>query len=1459
MLKKLLSILLVICILPALPAAAQTTEYDASVFGNNAGYIIQEHFAEPTSVMAGTSERFISGWDTDYRGGHIRMSGGALRLDDISDSEKISMSRNMLPVKEGRMVFETALTIEKAMDSYFTVRLGDENGFALMLEFYDNYIYQVDKTGKKEVLTKFEYDKKINIKAYVSVDEKKISLLIDNILYEEKDFSAGCDAVDNVYLSTGEKAICAVRVHYVNAYVNYIVNERFISADEGCVPYGFEVARGDDTSGIDYAPGSPYADDRNGFALRGGSVANPYLTTTFENSNTCTELTWTMLMQEKQDGVFADIMQGDNTLVSVKTHNGSFYVNNTLIKENYLANMWYVFTVKTDNASKTFDVELNYKTVAENVSYSGGIPNKLSISKNSAYGELMLDDIGVSAAFEKYDDYPDEPVIAESHEANTGMIMYSMWREGMHFGWDTIAPYADKRKPLMGYYTEGQIEVADWQTKWLSEHGVDYAIYSFVRPNSLSGEPIKRSVRGEDLNDGYMNSLYKPHIKFAILLSAFGINASSSSPDEKKYHGADEFIENVIPYLSEYYFSDPQYMKINNRLPLYAYGINSMISTLGGASEVKKVLDALDAEAVSLGYDGIIFCADAASSGAHSGTESIAFENTCVWSYGSTSGNADAIKIKINDEYKYSPNAIASIPMGYNDTPWRECDSSDMMNPEQVASVCEYVVNHDAYKASPHKMVTFTCWNEYGEGHYFAPSTIGGFGYVNAIRSAFTSEGEKTDEQVPTDGSVARMEALYPPGRGALSIRADQRYTEDDMKNRTLLYRKDFNSAEESAWSRLGNCTAEFKDGAIECVATDKIPGIYFALDDAPDISEVKALRLRGYSKGAKFFRVYYTTENNTTEGQGKYFDSTRITRPDGYTDYILYPATISEDSGYPTPTGRITGVRISTEDDLYLNGAKFGLDYLEFYSDTADREILYRYEYDDKNVKTINKSSCTAAFKGGALECVATENDCQLYMYDDTGIDISDVEAVKIRAYAKGSNEFKLYYITENDRTYGGGKNFIATNISDDGEYADYILTHPPLSPAPTGKIVGFRIDPHDKIYLNGAEFGIDRVEFLGNKLNCSLVLDGQKVEFMSLPTKKDGIWYIPAYSVALNEMKAFPVWDESTKTLTVKRKKQTLSVTAGSSEVVVNGRKTVWSAAPYLEKGNLYVPCEEYAAALGYDVNLAETSDTYICSTRAEFALEARGEDYGDNLAIGFKSSSGSDYLMMNMSSTLNFEDVNGEEALKIVPDKTGTDALFSARYVNYKGVRTKLDDIVTKGTKMKVSFSFMGVCNGIAVENRTGNHIDKKISRTNINPNNWTTFTCVFDNSTVENNGEARWLTLRVISSDGQEPYLYIKDYNIQIYEETELTGYSSDFDVYVTAPVNQLSGTKYNCFAAEYSSDGRLVSVKAIADGDTAEDGEVSKKYTYSPGGGSSVKLFLWSDTAPLCEIKELQKR
>ena len=174
MLKKLLSILLVICILPALPAAAQTTEYDASVFGNNAGYIIQEHFAEPTSVMAGTSERFISGWDTDYRGGHIRMSGGALRLDDISDSEKISMSRNMLPVKEGRMVFETALTIEKAMDSYFTVRLGDENGFALMLEFYDNYIYQVDKTGKKEVLTKFEYDKKINIKWLAHIVKQKI-------------------------------------------------------------------------------------------------------------------------------------------------------------------------------------------------------------------------------------------------------------------------------------------------------------------------------------------------------------------------------------------------------------------------------------------------------------------------------------------------------------------------------------------------------------------------------------------------------------------------------------------------------------------------------------------------------------------------------------------------------------------------------------------------------------------------------------------------------------------------------------------------------------------------------------------------------------------------------------------------------------------------------------------------------------------------------------------------------------------------------------------------------------------------------------------------------------------------------------------------------------------------------------------------------------------------------------
>lgn len=1460
MIKKLLSIALAISLLPSFSVQAVTTEYDASVFGNNAEYLIEEHFADSTStVIGGENERIISGWDIDYRGGDVRIHGGALRLCDTSPAEKISLSREFLTVKDGEVVFETGLTVENSVKSKFGLSIGNENEDVFELVFTDCAMHVVGSDGSLCQIKDFSYDTEIRIKAVISIDKGIVSLLIDNMFIDEIPIPATCEYIDKLYMSTGNSEICNVKIHYVNMYRNFIINERFINSSVGEIPFGFSLADNSSASGTAYAPGSPYVDDRNGFSLVGTSAdIENILETSFDNIYENTYVSWRMLLPLNSNSINAKLFDNDKELLCIKAENENLFSDNTVIRKNYSDKLWYTFEIEINSDTGTYDIKLNHKTVAENISYPGGIPNRIVFGiQSSSDVQVIIDDIIISKVYEKLADYPTEPIPAASTEANTGMIMYSMWREGMHFGWDTISPYADERKPLMGYYTEGQIEVADWQTKWLSEHGVDYAIYSFVRPSSLSGEPIKQPIRSEDLHGGFLRSEYKQYMNFAIMLTAFGINGASHSAEEQKYHDADEFIENVIPYISEYYFQDPQYMKINNRLPVYSYAIRSMVSVFGTAQDTRRVIEALNNEAISLGYDGIIFCADASSTKAHECVESIGLDYVTIWSYGAQSGNVDSIKTKINSEYIYRSDAVASVPMGYNDTPWRD-SVSGLMTPDDVLDICDYLSTHDSYKQSPHKMVTFTCWNEFGEGHYYCPSTIGGFGYLNAIRSVFTADGVKSDEEIPNEESVARMEALYPNGRGMLKRRPDQKYTEADVQNRELLFRKDFNSEEDSPWTYKGNCTAAFVNGSIEAVATNKISGLYFNIENGPDISEVKAMRLKAYSDGEKFFRIYYKTENNTAEGQGKYFDSTAVTRKDGYTEYIMYPNVINEESGNEIPTGRITSIRISPEDNLHLYGQNFGIDYLEMLGDYTEREILLRYEPDDQNIKKMNFTSCSASFTGGSMECLATANDPQIYIKCDTGIDISKVKSVKIKAYTTGCNELRFYYITENNTAYGGGKVFRTTDVSGNSEYTEYELLHGDIGQAPTGKITGFRIDPADDIYMQGATFGIDRIELCGDVINHNLVIDGVDAEFSSPAKTVNGIAYVPVYSVLMNEAGAYAEWDEPTKTLTAEKNEKRLTVTADSHTAEINGRITNLEYAPFYENGNLYVPCEEYFEAFGYDVNYVNSINTFVCETGTDFSLSVRGFDYGENLCIEYANATGSDYVMTNMESGLHVEEVNGESALKLVPLKGGTDGLFTVRCVNIGGIRKKLDDVIKLGGKIKVSFQYMGVCSQVSIENRSGNSIDQSAKKIAISDDKWTEFSYVFDNSTI-NVTDARWLTLRIKSTAGQSPYLYVKDFKIQSYEETELKTYESDVNIILTAPTGSPDAVDYTLFVAGYDDSGKLISLDKILEGNTGDVGENITEFTYTPDGSSTVKMFLWSDFKPLYIMKELHKR
>ena len=91
-----------------------------------------------------------------------------------------------------------------------------------------------------------------------------------------------------------------------------------------------------------------------------------------------------------------------------------------------------------------------------------------------------------------------------------------LWREGNHFGWDSLVPF-DNRTPLLGYLEDGNVEVADWETKFMAEHGITTYVPCWYRNSGYNATPIKDPRNSAKLH-AFLKSDYCEYLNFAILL-----------------------------------------------------------------------------------------------------------------------------------------------------------------------------------------------------------------------------------------------------------------------------------------------------------------------------------------------------------------------------------------------------------------------------------------------------------------------------------------------------------------------------------------------------------------------------------------------------------------------------------------------------------------------------------------------------------------------------------------------------------------------------------------------------------------------------------------------------------------------------------------------------------------------------------------------------------------------------
>lgn len=490
-------------------------------------------------------------------------------------------------------------------------------------------------------------------------------------------------------------------------------------------------------------------------------------------------------------------------------------------------------------------------------------------------GGQILDDVKISKIPETKTVINDAQIPTKDG-IDVHMIVYPMWREGSHFGWDRIVGYPE-RKPYLGYYDSGNVEATNMQIKWMAEHGVDAFSIPFSRATGNRGQSVRISNRFETLHDGYFNSPYKDYIDFCILYS--GISKDS-------LNGPVDFKNNIVPFWIEHYFKHDNYAKTQSgEAVFYMYTMDSFYSVMEAVVLKDKNLETRTQEYVDSGKSA----ADASKlAKADVEAETKAMMKDCfdyleekVMAIKDTDGNAkytglyasfvaettstaqykkaaecgaDALfryaesqsagyKIAQLKRYNSAITAQESsgtdvdyVPggfMGFQRHPWGSGTSGGFLEPFELEEILTTIKTDIlAGKVSPEKTVVLGCWDEFGEGHYFMPAEVHGFGYMDAVRNVFGDGSSHTDIK-PTALEQRQYGWFYQNDGTAYN---SYEWPEEDDAARTVVkgwYFNDYTTADitgsssngfkigNSGWTVYSAASCEIVDGALKITAKE--------------------------------------------------------------------------------------------------------------------------------------------------------------------------------------------------------------------------------------------------------------------------------------------------------------------------------------------------------------------------------------------------------------------------------------------------------------------------------------------------------------------------------------------------------------------------------------------------------------------------------------------------------------
>lgn len=334
-----------------------------------------------------------------------------------------------------------------------------------------------------------------------------------------------------------------------------------------------------------------------------------------------------------------------------------------------------------------------------------------------------------------------------------------LWEFDSYERWSQLKKHPE-RTPVLGFYAQENPEIADWETKWAVEHGIDFFIYCWYRASQ--GGAVEQKF-GSHLHKALFNSRFQDLMKFTIMWENQNKGIAGVADE-------DDLMKNLLPFWMENYFKRSNYLKVDNKPVLFIYRPEFLIEDLGSMEKVRSAFDKMRQACRDEGFDGLWLL------GEYRGTDprhlelmkGIGLDYTFAycWHVGNSPGPQEATdaqmdKIRTTQELAILPQVV-TVSQGWSG--WRDEGSIWTIPPTEFEPLLRqgkaFVETLPGDQLSG-RMLLLDNWNEWGEGHYLAPYTEYGFEYLDAIRKVFTVGPAGHQDLIPEDIGRGPYENAY--------------------------------------------------------------------------------------------------------------------------------------------------------------------------------------------------------------------------------------------------------------------------------------------------------------------------------------------------------------------------------------------------------------------------------------------------------------------------------------------------------------------------------------------------------------------------------------------------------------------------------------------------------------------------------------------------------------------------